>query len=84
MLEQQELPEAFAGLGDALWWLGETEDAVRFQEYAYAAFRRRPDPFQAALATIPLYFLQPRAAGWGGWRGWSRTSSSRRWPGGCC
>jgi DNA-binding NarL/FixJ family response regulator len=73
VLERRELPEAFAGLGDALWWLGETEDAVRFQEDAYAAFRRRPDPLQAALTTIALYFLYRISLG--------NTTAARGWLG---
>ncbi len=56
-LEQEESAEALAGLGDALWWLGETDDAVEHIERAYAAFRRRPDPAQAAAAAVGLYFL---------------------------
>lgn len=51
-LEQEESPEALFGLGNALWWLGETEAAVRHQEHAYAAFRRRSDMAQAALVAI--------------------------------
>lgn len=51
-LEREESAEALLGLGNALWWLGETEASVRHLERAYAAFRRRPDPAQAALAAI--------------------------------
>ncbi len=57
LLEREPAPEAFAGLGDALWWLGETEAAIGSQERAYAAFRRRPDPLQSGQAAISLYFL---------------------------
>lgn len=53
-LEDGESAEALFGLGNALWWLGETEASVRCQERAYAAFRRRPDPGQAVLTAIYL------------------------------
>ena len=57
-LRQEDSAEAQAGLGNALWWLGETEGAVRHSERAYAAFRRRDDPAQAAVEAIGLYFLK--------------------------
>ena len=57
LLEREPVPEALAGLGDALWWLGETDAAIACQARAYAAFRRRPDPLQSGLAAISLYFL---------------------------
>ena len=53
-LELDESAEALFGLGNTLWWLGETDGAVRDLERAYAAFRRRPDPAQATLAAIYL------------------------------
>ncbi len=56
-MEREDVPEALAGLSDALWWLGETEASLRHAQRAYAIFRRRGDAVQAALAAIPLYFL---------------------------
>jgi DNA-binding CsgD family transcriptional regulator len=56
-LALEESAEALLALGDALWWTGETDAAVRRQEAAYAAFRRRSAPDQAALAAMSLYFL---------------------------
>jgi ATP/maltotriose-dependent transcriptional regulator MalT len=53
-LAREESAEALFGLGNTLWWLAETEASVRHLERAYAAFRRRPDPAQAALAAIYL------------------------------
>jgi DNA-binding CsgD family transcriptional regulator/Tfp pilus assembly protein PilF len=53
-LEREESAEALLGLGNTLWWVGETEASVRHLERAYAAFRRRPDPVQAALAAVYL------------------------------
>jgi DNA-binding NarL/FixJ family response regulator len=53
-LELEESAEGFFGLGNTLWWLGDTGESVRQLERAYAAFRRRPDPAQAALAAIYL------------------------------
>lgn len=55
-LETGETAEALLGLSDALWWLGETEGAVRCGERAYARFRRRRDLVSAALAAVTLYF----------------------------
>ena len=56
-LELGETPEALLGLSDALWWLADTDGAVRCGERAYAAFRRRNDLVQATLAAVTLYFL---------------------------
>lgn len=53
-LEQEDMPEAMFGLGDTLWWLGDIERAIRCRERAYAGFRRRPDPAQAAIAAMRL------------------------------
>jgi DNA-binding CsgD family transcriptional regulator len=53
-LEAAESGEALFGLGVALWWLGETEAAIRQWERAYAAFRRRSDPEQAVVAAFYL------------------------------
>ncbi len=75
-LEQEETAEALFGLGDALWWLGEIEPAVRCRERAYAAFRRRPDPVQAAIVAMRHCLtsranLGSRAAS----RGWLRRAA---------
>jgi DNA-binding NarL/FixJ family response regulator len=55
-LEQEETPEGLLGLSDALWWLGDTDGAVRRAERAFAAFRRREDTAQATFAAVMLYF----------------------------
>ncbi len=73
VVEQEDVPEALAGLSDALWWLGETDAAVRSGERAYATFRRRPDPMPAALASIGLYFLYRVSLG--------NTAAARGWLG---
>ena len=59
------------GLAIVLWWLGETQESVRYLEQAYAAFRRRSDPARAASAALELCFLyhenlgnHAAAAGW--------------------
>lgn len=54
VLEQTTSPEAWLGLGNAVWWLGETEASVRCLERAYAGFRRRPDAAQATFAAVEL------------------------------
>jgi hypothetical protein len=46
--------EALNGLGQALWWLGETRDSVDYRERAYAEFRRRPNPVEAATIALVL------------------------------
>jgi DNA-binding CsgD family transcriptional regulator len=53
-LEREETPEGLLGLGNALWWLQETEASLRCRERAYALFRRRPDPFRAAVVALQL------------------------------
>jgi len=53
-LEQEETAEALNGLGSALGWLDETEASLRYRERAYAEFRRRPDPLQAAVIAMQL------------------------------
>ena len=53
-LQQEETAEGLAGLADALWWLGEIQEAVGNRERAYATFRRRPDPVNAALMAVRL------------------------------
>jgi hypothetical protein len=53
-LEREETAEGLAGLADALWWLGEIRAAVGHREQAYAEFRRRPDPVNAALIAVRL------------------------------
>ena len=53
-LDVVETPEALNGLGEALWWLGETRESVAYRERAYADFRRRPDPAEAASIALGL------------------------------
>ncbi len=55
-LALSETPEALLGLSEALWWLADTDGAVRCGERAYAAFRRSDDLVQATLAAVTLYF----------------------------
>ena len=70
-LRQQESPEGLFGLGTALWWLGETDAALRAQERAYAGFRKRPDPPSAALAAISLCLTYRASLGnYAASRGW--------------
>ena len=53
-LDLGQTAEALNGLGQALWWLGETQESVAYREKAYAEFRRRPDPAQAATIALGL------------------------------
>ena len=57
LVEREPTPEALAGLGDTLWWLGRTDDAIKYQERAYAAFRRDGDAAHSALTAVGLYLL---------------------------
>jgi DNA-binding CsgD family transcriptional regulator len=72
-LEREESPEAQYGLGEALLWLGETDETVRLDERAYAGFRRRPDPVNAAIAAMNLFFLHRVSLG--------NVAASRGWLG---
>ncbi len=75
-LHRQESPEGLFGLGTALWWLGETDAALRAQERAYAGFRKRPDPPSAALAAISLCLTYRASLGnYAASRGWVRRLS---------
>jgi DNA-binding CsgD family transcriptional regulator/tetratricopeptide (TPR) repeat protein len=53
-LEREETPEALAGLGESLWWLGETQPSVEYRERAYAGFRRRAEHAQAVNLALGL------------------------------
>jgi DNA-binding NarL/FixJ family response regulator len=53
-LDIDETGEALNGLGEALWWLGETRESVAYRERAYADFRRRRDSVQAASIALGL------------------------------
>ena len=54
VLEVAEVPEAFFGLANALFWLGDIAGTIAYCEKAYAAFRRRGDPMFAAGAALSL------------------------------
>jgi DNA-binding NarL/FixJ family response regulator len=58
-----ETPEALDGLGRALWWLRESEQAVVFRERAYSGFRR--DGELARAARIALWLSREYALVWG-------------------
>jgi DNA-binding CsgD family transcriptional regulator len=54
VLASVEAGEALFGLGIARWWSGDTEEALRSWERAYAAFRRESNPGQAVLSAVYL------------------------------
>jgi DNA-binding CsgD family transcriptional regulator len=54
VMEAESSGETLFGVGIALWWLGETEEALRSWEQAYAAFQRLSDHAQAVLAAFYL------------------------------
>jgi ATP/maltotriose-dependent transcriptional regulator MalT len=71
-LELEESPAALLGLGNALWWLDETDASLRCRERAYAGFRDRSDPFHATTTALQLAYHYganlgdvPAARGWG-------------------
>ena len=53
-LELSETPDALNGLGEALWWLGETSASIDYRERAYSGFRARPDPEPAVGIALGL------------------------------
>ncbi|MQA03629.1 MAG: tetratricopeptide repeat protein [Streptosporangiales bacterium] len=46
--------DAAVGLSDALWWLGQVDEALAAREHAYAAWRRLGDDIAAAHAAVWL------------------------------
>ena len=75
-LEQEETAEALFGLGDALWWLGEVESAVRCRERAYAEFCERSDPVQAAIVAMRLCLtFRANFGNYAASRGWLRRAA---------
>jgi len=54
VLEVSEMPEAFFGLANALFWLGDIAGTIANCEKAYVAFRRRGDAMFAAGAALSL------------------------------
>jgi DNA-binding CsgD family transcriptional regulator len=62
-LAVEEFPEALDGLGRALWWLRESEQAVVYRERAYSGFRR--DGQLARAARVALWLSREYALVWG-------------------
>jgi DNA-binding CsgD family transcriptional regulator len=54
VLAVAEVPEAFFGLSNTLFWLGDLAGTISQCEKAYAGFRRRGDPMLAAAAALAL------------------------------
>jgi DNA-binding CsgD family transcriptional regulator len=59
----EEFPEALDGLGRALWWLREPEQAVVYRERAYSGFRR--DGELGRAARVALWLSREYALVWG-------------------
>ena len=70
-LDADESPEVLDGLGRALWWLRESEQAVVYRERAYSGFRR--DGELARAARIALWLSREYALVWG------NDAASRGW-----
>lgn len=70
-LAREPTPEALDGLGQALWWLGETRRSMECRTRAYAAYRSAGDldrAFAAAVGVAICYAAndgnRPAALGW--------------------
>ncbi len=80
-LAEAETAERLSGMAEALWWLGEMSDSVKFHERAYAARRRAGDRAGAAMSAIALSithssnFADHAAAG-----GWARRARTLLGP----
>jgi DNA-binding CsgD family transcriptional regulator/tetratricopeptide (TPR) repeat protein len=72
-LAAEESGEALFGLGITLWWLGETEPAIRSWERAYAHFRRAAYHYQAVAAAFYLCLVYRMSLG--------NDAASRGWLG---
>src|SRR5438045_1990224 len=55
---EERSPEALDGLGQSLWFLCEIKEGVACREDAYAEFRRRGEPAQAAEIALWLSLEQ--------------------------
>ena len=71
-LKEGDEPEAHLGLGRALWWLQDIDDALFHVEAAYTGFRSKRDRRAAAAAAIWLsreyaaaHGNEPASSGWG-------------------
>ncbi|QBI21265.1 LuxR family transcriptional regulator [Egibacter rhizosphaerae] len=53
-LERAETPEALAGYGEALWWLGENHEGMAYRERGYVAFRHEGNPERAVDVALWL------------------------------
>jgi DNA-binding CsgD family transcriptional regulator len=54
VLDVADVPEAFFGLSNALFWLGDLAGTIANCEKAYVAFRRKGDSMSAAGAALAL------------------------------
>ena len=70
-LGEEETAGALAGVGEALWWLGEPRRSITYHERAYTAFRRAGEAARAAWTAMWLCLAykadlgnQAAASGW--------------------
>jgi DNA-binding NarL/FixJ family response regulator len=71
-LDAETSAEAFDGLGQSLWWLGEEEAAIELRTKAFAEYQRRGDADAAANIAIYLaaeYRIAGNASVANGWLG---------------
>jgi tetratricopeptide (TPR) repeat protein len=68
-------PEALDGLGQAYWWLGETQIGMQMRAKAFASYQRRGDKARAAFVAVYLaaeYRIAGNASVAQGWLGRGR------------
>lgn len=53
-LTRTETPQSHDGLAQALWWLGNPDEAIEHRERAFALWKERGDPARAGLAAVWL------------------------------
>lgn len=75
--DEPDLPEAWDGLAEALWWIGEPRASVECRERAYVGFRRGGEGAAAAWAAMEAcvgHLIQfGNAAAASGWLGRARS-----------
>jgi class 3 adenylate cyclase len=67
-------PEDFESFGEAAWWTGRLDDAIRFRERAYAGFSGAGDKLSAARLALTLSWDHEGRAAYAVAQGWMATA----------